>query len=177
MEKGLLEKTGKPLAHWIRIVTKSKIEKHNEIVKFLKSDHGFTHGFANFVALKAKKTDAGSIDNETLLTNQYKGKENLLNIYKLFVNQIMMLGEDITFVPKKMNVSVKTTKQFALIQPSTKTRIDLGLKLRNIPIGSRLQGSGSFGSMCSHRVQIFSTTDIDNELLEWIRQAYLQSKS
>ena len=36
MEKGLLEKTGKPLAYWIEVVKKTGIEKHGEILKHLK---------------------------------------------------------------------------------------------------------------------------------------------
>ena len=52
MDKGLLEKTGKPLDYWIKIVKESKIEKHKSIIEFLKSEHNFTHGFANFVSLR-----------------------------------------------------------------------------------------------------------------------------
>ena len=51
MEKGLLVKTGNSLEHWIKVVQKSKIEKHKAIIDFLKSKHGFTYGYANFVAL------------------------------------------------------------------------------------------------------------------------------
>ncbi len=40
MEKGLLEKTGKPLEHWIELVRQSKIEKHKAIIDHLKSQHG-----------------------------------------------------------------------------------------------------------------------------------------
>ena len=49
MEKGLEEKTGKTLSHWVDIVKKQKLEKHGQIISFLKSEHGFTHGFPNFV--------------------------------------------------------------------------------------------------------------------------------
>lgn len=49
-----MEKTGKPLEHWIKIVKHSKIEKHLDIINYLKVEHGFSYGFANFVALKAK---------------------------------------------------------------------------------------------------------------------------
>ena len=41
MEKGLLEKTGKPLDHWIDIVKKSKIEKHKEIIDFMNITQNF----------------------------------------------------------------------------------------------------------------------------------------
>ena len=72
MEKGLLEKTGKPLTHWIKVVTKSKIEKHKAIIDFLKSEHDFTYGYANFVAHKMLKRDSTSIDNAELLNKQYE---------------------------------------------------------------------------------------------------------
>ena len=130
MEKGLLEKTGKPLEHWIKIVKESKIEKHKAIIDFLKSEHNFTYGFANFVSHKARKSDAGSFDDDELLTTQYKGKEHLKPIYDLLLSKISLLGDDITVIPKKGSVSFIRKKQFILVKPATKTRIDLGLKLK-----------------------------------------------
>ncbi|MEL6874308.1 MAG: DUF4287 domain-containing protein, partial [Pseudomonadota bacterium] len=41
------EKTGKALTDWLKIVSSSGLEKHGQIVKYLKTDHGMTHGFAN----------------------------------------------------------------------------------------------------------------------------------
>lgn len=172
MEKGLLEKTGKPLSHWVEVVNKSKIEKHKAIIDFLKAEHGFTHGFANFVAFKTKKTDAESIDNEELLSKQYNGKEVLKPIYELLVGKILLFGDDITKTPKKDSVSMIRKRQFALIKPATKTRIDLGLKLKDKPITDRLENSGPFGAMCTHRVRITNIEEINDELLAWLREAY-----
>lgn len=173
MEKGLLEKTGKPLDEWIKIVKDHKLEQYKEIMGFLKSEHGFTHGFANFVALKSKKSDAGSIDDTTLLTNQYaKGKEHLKPIYDLLVSEITQFGDDITRTPKKDSVSMIRKKQFALIKPATKTRIDLGLKIKGKPTTDRLENSGPFGAMCTHRVRLESVAEVDAELMEWLKEAY-----
>jgi len=173
MEKGLLEKTGKPLAHWIKLVRKEKFEKHGQIMKFLKSDHGFTHGFANFVAHKARESDAVSHDPDEMVNNQYsKGKEHFKPIYDKLKTEISKFGNDIEFIPKKASVSVKRKYQFVLIQPSTKTRMDLGLKLKGKDTGDRLEGSGPFGAMCTHRVQVTDISDVDAELLGWIKEAY-----
>ena len=176
MEKGLIEKTGKDLKHWIKIVKKTKLDKHSEIVKHLKSEHDFTHGYANFVALKARESDAGSIDDKTLLDNQYKGKEELRSLFELLELNIKNLGTDVEIIPKKANVSFKTKKQFALIQPSTKTRIDIGLKLKDFPVEGRLKDSGSFGTMCTHRMEVTSKKDIDKVLLDYLKKAYEMSK-
>ena len=173
MEKGLLEKTGKPLADWVKIVRKENFEKHGEILKFLKSEHGFTHGFANFVAHKARESDASFHDGDELIDIQYsKGREHFRPIYEKLRKEIGKLGKDIEFIPKKANVSVKRKYQFVLIQPSTKLRMDLGLKLKGKDIGDRLEGSGPFGAMCTHRVQVTDISDIDLELLDWIKEAY-----
>lgn len=172
MEKGLLEKTGKPLDHWIEVVKKSKLEKHKAIIDFLKAEHGFTHGFANFVSLKARKSDAGSFDEQDLLTNQYKGKEDLKPIYERLVMAINGFGNDITNTPKKDSVSMIRKKQFALIKPATKTRIDLGLKLKGKPATERLENSGPFGAMCTHRVRLTDAKEVDNELIGWLKEAY-----
>lgn len=172
MEKGLLEKTGKSLKHWIQVVQDSKIEKHGAIIKFLKSNYGFTHGYANFVAFKAKKSDAASIDDNDLVTNQYKGKEALKPIYEKLVAIIEGFGKDITRTPKKAAVSMIRKKQFALIKPATKTRIDLGLKIKGKPTTERLENSGPFGTMCTHRVRLTNEAEIDSELISWLLEAY-----
>ncbi|MEM7552042.1 MAG: DUF5655 domain-containing protein [Bacteroidota bacterium] len=172
MEKGLLEKTGKSLEYWIDVVKKSGIEKHKEIINFLKADHGFTYGFANFVALKSKGSDAGSIDDKDLLTNQYKGKEDLKPIYEKLIEKISAIGSDVTTTPKKDSVSIIRKRQFVLIKPATKTRIDLGLKIKDKPTTDRLENSGPFGTMCTHRVRLSSVEEVDDELMGWVKEAY-----
>ncbi len=124
------------------------------------------------MALKSKKSDAASIDDSELLTNQYQGKENLKPIYEKIIAAIDTFGSDITKTPKKDSVSIIRKKQFALIKPATKTRIDLGLKLKDKPTKERLENSGPFGSMCTHRVQLTSLDEVDSELIEWLRVAY-----
>lgn len=176
METGLLAKTGMPLAHWIDVVKKSKLDKHKEIIDFLKSKHGFSYGFANFVAFKVRELDAGSIDDKDLIINQYKGKESMKPIYDKLISIIEKFGADVKISPKKESVSLKRRWQFALIKPATKTRIDLGLKLKGHPITDRLENSGPFGTMCSHRVRVSSIEEIDDQLIAWLQEAYEKAK-
>ncbi len=175
MEDSLLEKTGKNLAHWVDVVKKTGIEKHKAIIDYLKQEHGFTYGFANFVALKARKADAASHDDNDLVATQYVGKENLKPIYKKLMTEISGYGDDITITPKKDSVSCIRKYQFALIKPATKTRIDLGLKLKGTPVQGKLENSGPFGTMCTHRIQLHSLEDVDQEVLGWIKEAYQKS--
>lgn len=166
-------KFGKSLEGWIKILRKEKLEKHAEILKFLKEKHGFSHGYANLVSMKFRKADAGSVDNdEDLITDQYKGKENLKPIYDKIITEISKFGNDIEIAPKKAAVSLRRKRQFALVQPSTKTRIDLGLKLKDKMIQGRLENSGPFGTMCTHRVKLSDQNEVEKEVISWLKEAY-----
>lgn len=167
------EKTGKPLETWLKIVARSKLGKHGDIVKMLKADHGMGHGFANLVAHKALASDAGSADAGDLLAAQYAGpKAALKPIYDKLVGLIEGFGRDVEFSPKKAYVSVRRSKQFALIQPSTATRLDLGVNLRGVTPTQRLEASGSFNAMVSHRIRLSSAADVDAAVKAWLKQAY-----
>ena len=166
------EKTGKSLSEWKAILKEKSFTKHSEGVKYLKTEHNVTHGFANTIVTLSKDENTPS---EDLIENQYKGKENLIPIYKELITYIKSLGDDVTITPKKGSVSIIRKRQFVLFKPATKTRIDLGFKLKDKPTTERLEDSGPFGTMCTHRVKISELKEIDRELKKWIKEAYEKS--
>lgn len=168
--------TGKTLAEWISIVNSSGLAKHGELVNFLKEKHGFTHGNANTVVHFAKQSHAGAPENETdWISEQYKGKEELKGWYDSIMAAVNKFGNDIEVSPKKAYVSLRRKKQFAIIQPSTKNRMDIGLNIKGLNPEGRLEASGSWNSMCSHRVKLEDPKGIDKELIGWIRASYDQA--
>lgn len=166
------EKTGKTLEEWKEILSKRTFSKHSEVVKFLKSEFGVTHGFANTIASLNKEENHSE---EDLVTTQYKDKKELIPVYNALIDFVKSLGSDITITPKKGSVSIIRKRQFLLIKPATKTRIDLGFKLKDKPITKRLENSGPFGTMCTHRVRVSNISEIDNELKKWIIESYEKS--
>ena len=172
MIANLEKNTGKTLEEWIKIVKASGLEKHGEMIKFLKSEHEFTHGFANLVAHKTRESDAGSSDDKDLVSGQYEGKEHLKVFYDDLIEEIGKFGKDVEIAPKKAYVSLRRKKQFGLIQPSTKKRLDIGINIKGKdPVGS-LEASGSFNSMVSHRVRVESADDITKDVIGWLKEAY-----
>ena len=104
---------------------------------------------------------------------QYGGaKAELKPIYDRLIAAVGKLGKDVEVSPKKTYVSLRRSKQFALIQPSTRTRVDLGLNLKGVDPSGCLEASGSFNSMVSHRVRLTSAKDVDAQLKKWLKQAY-----
>jgi predicted transport protein len=174
MVANLKEKTGKTLEQWLAVVAKSTLAKHGEIVTMLKGDHGVGHGYANLIAHKALASDAGSAaDSADLVEVQYAGeKAGLRPIYEKILKGVQGFGKDVEVSPKKAYVSLRRSKQFAIVQPSTKTRVDVGINLKGESPTGRLEAAGSFNSMVSHRVRVEDTTQVDKELLGWLKRAY-----
>lgn len=167
--------TGKTLEQWLVIAKKSGAEKHGQVVKYLKDEHGMTHGFANLVAHKHLKSDAGSAEggDDALVAAQYAGpKADLKPIYDALIKAAKALGKDVEISPKKTYVSLRRSKQFALIQPSTKARVDLGLNMKGEKAAGRLENSGSFNAMVSHRVKLEKPGDVDKDVKAWLKKAY-----
>jgi hypothetical protein len=174
MIAGMSEKTGKSLEEWLKIVRSSGLTKHKEMMTLLKGDHALTHGFANLVALEALQSESQTAsDPASLVDAQYAGsKAPLKPIYDKLMSAISKFGKDVDVSPKKAYVSVRRNKQFAIVQPSTATRLDVGINLKGVEPTGRLEKSGSFNSMVSHRVRLEKVGDIDAELLGWLKVAY-----
>jgi hypothetical protein len=175
MIANMKSKTGKTLEQWLAIAKKTGAEKHGQIVKALKVDHGLTHGYANLVAHKLLKSDAGSkaeggID---LVAAQYAGpKAGLKPIYDAVIKAARSLGKDVEIAPKKTYVSLRRKKQFAIVQPSTRTRVDLGINLKDEKATGRLEEAGSFNAMVSHRVRLENPADVDKDVKAWLKKAW-----
>ncbi len=171
LARNIESQTGKSIAAWVAIANASGHAKHGQLVAHLKDAHGLGHGAANFIAKQAMTPGAGSDDD--LLDAQFSGaKAALKPLYDRLVAAVRALGKDVELAPKKNNVSVRRHKQFALLQPSTAKRLDVGLVLKGVPPKGRLEASGNFNAMFTHRVRVETAADIDSELKKWLKAAY-----
>jgi len=167
MMANIPEKTGKPLDQWLALIAAKDFAKHGEIMSFLKSEHGVSHGFANLIAAKSRESGADETD---LTAAQYSGaKAGLKPIHDAVTAFAQSLGDDVEIAPKKASVSLRRKKQFALITPATKSRVDLGLALKGDAASGRLE---SYNAMCSHRVRLETADEFDAEVRNWVAEAY-----
>ena len=100
-----------------------------------------------------------------LIDRQYAGPKAALRPIYDRVAEVIASFEDVEVGPRGTYVSFGRPKQFALVQPSTKTRVDVGLRLPGVPFSDRLADARSFGSgNITHRVGLEAVEDVDAEL-------------
>lgn len=179
MIANLKNKTGRTIEQWMAVLEGREGEKHGQIVKHLKGDHGVTHGFANLIAhafrdggVEPAAAGGGDVPTVDLVEAQYAGKESLRPIYDAILAHVEAFGDDLEVAPKKSYVSLRRSRQFALVQPSTKTRVDLGLRLDGVEPEGRLEVAGSWNSMVSHRVRLTDPDQVDADVRRWLEAAY-----
>lgn len=172
MIQKLKEKTGKSLDEWVVIVRSAGLEQHKDMLQYLQKEHGLTYGYANLVALTARGSGVAGSSGDELFEEQYRTKPDLRPIYDALIDAVTTFGEDVEIAPKKAYVSLRRKRQFAIFQPSTATRMDVGINLKGVAASGRLEASGSFNTMVSHRVRVTKIDEVDAELLAWLRQAY-----
>jgi hypothetical protein len=164
---GLPTSTGKDLTEWISILQASGLEKDGDMVALLKGEHAVSHGFANFIALMYR--NQGGPEGDDLIEKQYAAKPNLRPIYDAIANVVSDFGPDVDIVPKQASISLRRSKQFALVSAATKTRVDVGINLKGEPGTERLKAAGG---MCTHSVGVTDVEQVDAELVGWLREAY-----
>lgn len=143
------------------------LEKHGQMVKLLKADHGVTHGFANLIVSDFRALgDDGPVD---LVDAMYQGREALRPIHDRVMDQVDGLGSDVELAPKKAYVSLRRNKQFAMVGPATKTQVEVSFNLKGKETTDRLKKASG---MATHKVRLTSINEVDDELVAWLEEAY-----
>ncbi len=168
--------TGQTLEAMIAAGLATGLTKHRELQAYFTETYGLTYGNANTVAIFARDKMKGAAgEEENFVDAQYQGKKAALRpLYDTLIAAVMGFGDDVEAAPKRTYVSLRRKKQFALVQPGP-GRVDVGINLKGVDPDGRLENSGSFNSMCTHRVRVAGAEDVNDELLGWLRQAYDQA--
>lgn len=175
--QNIQKKTGKSLDELAAIIQESGLTRHSEIREMLQRELGLGYGDANTLVHFVQKSDGEREAQEksssihAVLDEIYSGpKSNLRPIHERLMAMIEEFGE-FEIAPKKGYVSLRRKKQFAMLGPATKTRFEVGLNIKNLPEHSRLVVMPP-GGMCNYKVNLTDASEVDNELIAWIRQAY-----
>ncbi len=171
----LKERTGEDVDAWNRRIKKERFNDENALRAWL-TDQGVT-GYARSLLVMERfgYPDFFLASADELVEGQYVDRPHLRPIFNAIIDAAAGLG-DVTIQTRKTYVSlVSPRRTFARVQPTTKNRVDLGLRLDGEKPGGRLQPSKIHETM---RLQISFTTrdEVDSEALDWLQRAYDQNR-
>jgi hypothetical protein len=127
----------------------------------------------------ATRDPAEVSEADELIDGQYRDRPGLRPVLDAVLSAVPALGP-VTVQARKTLVSLVTPRRtFAVIQPTTKTRVDLGLRLERLedelPAG-RLLAARDLGA-ATVRIALTGAQDVDEEVLDWLRQAYQENSA
>jgi hypothetical protein len=183
---GMKEKTGRSLEEWVRLVKNDAPGGERERAAWLKKEHKLGTNYASWIAARSVGKSEGNEDAgqylkhaEDYVDKMYAGpKEHLLAIYDAILTFAKTMGNDIGVSPCQTIVPIYRNHVVAQIKPTTRTRIDLGLALKDTKTPKRLISTGGFEKKdrITHRIEIGSLEDFDDEAKRWMKVAYEMDK-
>ncbi|MBB5205203.1 hypothetical protein HNQ51_002522 [Inhella inkyongensis] len=179
--RNIQAKTGKTLVQLHALLESSGLAKHGEKRSWLMETLGLGYGDANtVVTLQGKPLPAGLegaapaaavVASEDPLDAIYSGNKAALRpLHEAVMAQIQTLG-DFEIAPKKAYLSLRRSKQFAMVGPATAKQIEIGLNCKTLAEHPRLKHLPP-GGMCQASTRIESADQIDAELMAWLRAAF-----
>lgn len=155
----------------LRVDEQGGLERHGQVLAFLKAELGLSHGNANLIAhLILQERAGGPPPAETLLGAQYAGgKAHLRPVLERVTELAEDMGADVEKVVLKTGVSFRRRRQFALVEARSSTRVQLGLNLPSDPDDPRVV---AISGMCSHKVDLGGLDDVDESIAGLLRAAY-----
>ena len=168
----VLEKqTSAGLDHWNKRVRKEYLKDEKSLRAWLKKQ-GVTGYAANLLVMEQfGYPDFVNASADELIDSQYADRPHLRPIYDATINAVMGMGK-ITIQARKTYISlVAPRRTFARVQPTTKTRLDVGLRLEGQKPRGRLQHSKIHETM-KLQISLTSVDQIDDEVLGWLQKAY-----
>ena len=171
----LEKKTGRTLEEWVALVKAHPAAGHKERVDWLRRDHGLGGSTAGLIVWEADGQGGDAYeDTDALVDAQYAGeKAPLRPILDAVLALVPRIGDDVRVGYRKTYVTLSRGRQFAVVVPTTRTRVDLGLALGDAPVGGRLLEARNLGGgeRNTRRVALASPADVDDEVLALLRRA------
>ena len=170
----LKERTGENVATWNRRIAKEQFRDEKSLRAWL-TKQGVT-GYAQGLLVMERfgYPDFLLASADDLIDGQYADRPQLRPIFDALIEAAAGLGE-VTIQTRKTYVSLVTPRRtFARIQPTTKSRVDLAVRLEGHKPGGRLQPS-KIHETTRFQISLASIDEIDTEVLTWLQEAYDQN--
>ena len=166
----VFEKTGLRPEDFKRLATERGLldAKASEVLAWLKADFelGSGHGMAIWSTFKPRPEASDRFEK------QFSGAKARWR--PVFDQLLVTLREHgaLDTAPTDTYISLLSGKSKFAIVAFTADRMHVGVKLKDAAATDRLEPSGSWNAMVTHRVRVTDAAQVDAQLLGWLRRAY-----
>lgn len=170
----LKERTGEDVATWNRRIAQEQLNDEKSLRAWLTKQGVTSYPQSLLVWERFGYPDHLLASAEALIDRQYEDRPQLRPIFDAIIEAAAGLGE-VTIQARKTYVSLVTSRRtFARIQPTTKSRVDLALRLQGHKPDGRLQPS-KIHETTRLQISLAPVDDIDSDVLNWLQEAYDQN--
>jgi hypothetical protein len=179
VSESLAARTGRSLDEWVALVQASPVDPldQNAVRRWLRSEHGVPQN-SQWAIADAAAQAAGWVRPGVAeyIDSQYTGaKAALRPIYDALAAAAQQFGDDVTVEGRGTYTPFVRGRQFAAVAAATRDRVDLGLRFTDPPPAGRLQPATGPGQ-ATHRIELRSLADVDDQVLHLLRLAYDQNR-
>ena len=170
----LKERSGADVETWNQRIASERFADEKELRTWLTAQGVTGYAQSLLVMERFGYPDFFLASADQLVDAQYADRTQLRPIFDAIIAAVAGLGEVIVQTRKTYVSLVSPRRTFARIQPTTKQRVDLGLRHAGQQPGGRLQPSKIHETM-PLQISLTTADEVDSEVLEWLRQAYDQN--
>ena len=171
---GLAKDTGKDLNSWMKIIDACATRKRNEVIAWLKAEHGFGHMNASLLAgIHANGGKPVYQSTDALLENQFAKAAEMRPLYEHFLAFVAGNFPNSSVLPKKTYVSILEKREFAAVNIKPK-ELRIGLDLGDRPFDDKIEKAKLSGPMprISHMLVLTDAKQLDASVIEALRQSH-----
>ena len=166
------EKTGLGPAEFKKLAEEKGLlgadAKAGPIVAWLADDYGLGRGHAMALFATMKPTRVSDKFDDPMDAHFSGAKAH----WRASFDALVAANDDVKLAFTNSYVSLLKGKAKFAIVAVTGDRLDVGIKLKDAAPEGRYEAAGSWNSMVTHRVRVTDASQVDADLLGWLRRAY-----
>lgn len=173
IEQRLRATTGEDVATWNERIRATGLDGEPEVRAWL-AERGIT-GYAQMLLVMERFGYPAFLraSADELIDAQYSAKPELRPVYDAVVTAALGVGETHVQARKGYVSLVGPRRTYAVVQSSTKRRVDVGLRLPGREAGERLLPAKSIGNGdCTVRFGLTSVDEVDDDVVDLLAETW-----
>jgi len=171
---GLAQATGADLNTWMKRIDGFGSKKRNEVIAWLKAEHGFGHMNASLLAgIHANGGKPVYQSTDDLLETQFAKAGDMRPLFDAFVAFVKNTFPKSTVLPKKTYVSILENREFAAVNIKPK-ELRIGFDLGDRPFDEKIEKAKLSGPMprISHMLVLTNSGQLDGSVADVLRKSH-----